>query len=156
MRTDGRSDITEVIVAFRNLAKAPKSISLYRLTWNMIHDNKNHKYAQLISTPICNEYVGYISGCCRQCLLSKSTKQWVVLTDRLKKKQLVKHSKIFYKFKGVPIISNGPGSSVGTATEYGLDGPGSNPSWDEIFRPSRTALGPTHPPVKWVPGLFRW
>ena len=37
----------------------------------------------------------------------------------------------------------GPGSSVGTVTDYGLDGPGSNPGGDEIFRPSRTALGPT-------------
>ena len=39
-------------------------------------------------------------------------------------------------------------SSVGIATEYGLDGPGSNPGGDEIFRPSREALGPTMPPVK--------
>jgi len=30
----------------------------------------------------------------------------------------------------------GPGSSVGTATDYGLDGPRSNPGGDEIFRPS--------------------
>ena len=35
-------------------------------------------------------------------------------------------------------------------TDYGLDGPGSNPGGDEIFCPSRPALGPTHPPVQWV------
>jgi len=50
---------------------------------------------------------------------------------------------------------NGPGSSVGKATDYGLDGPGSNPSGDEIFRPSRPALEPTQPPVHWVAGLSR-
>ena len=49
----------------------------------------------------------------------------------------------------------GPGSSVGIATDYGLDDPGSNPGGDEIFRPSKQALGPTQPPVKWVPDLSR-
>ena len=47
------------------------------------------------------------------------------------------------------------GSSVGIATEYGLYGPGSNPGGDEIFRPSRPALGPTQPPVQWAPDLYR-
>ena len=50
---------------------------------------------------------------------------------------------------------SGPGSSVGMATDYGLDGPGSNPGGHEIFRPSRPVLGPTQPPVKWVPVLSR-
>ena len=43
----------------------------------------------------------------------------------------------------------GPGSSVGIATDYGLDGPGIESRWGEIFRPSRPALGPIHPPVQW-------
>ena len=47
----------------------------------------------------------------------------------------------------------GPGSSVGIATGYGLDGQGSNPGEEEIFRLSRPALGPTQPPVQWLSGL---
>ena len=47
----------------------------------------------------------------------------------------------------------GPGSSGSIATEYGLDGPASNPGADEIFFPSRPALELTQPPVKWVSGL---
>jgi len=53
------------------------------------------------------------------------------------------------------VYSTGTDSSVGIATDYGLDGPGLNPGRDEIFRPSTPALGPTQPPVKWVLGLSR-
>ena len=50
----------------------------------------------------------------------------------------------------------GPGSSVGIATELPvLDGLGSNPAGDGIFRPSRPALGPTQPSVKQVLALSR-
>jgi len=41
-------------------------------------------------------------------------------------------------------VVGGAGSSVGIATGYGLDGAGSNPGGDGIFRPSRPALG-TYP-----------
>jgi len=57
-------------------------------------------------------------------------------------------------FKG-RYVTYGPGSSVGIATDYGMDGPGSNPGGDEIFLPSRPVLRPTQAPVKWVPGLSR-
>ena len=42
-----------------------------------------------------------------------------------------------------------------SATDYGLDSAGSNPGGDEIYRPSRPALGPTQPPLQWIPGLSR-
>ena len=38
---------------------------------------------------------------------------------------------------------------------YGLEGPGSNPGGDEIFRSPRPALGPTQSLLQWVPGLSR-
>jgi len=61
----------------------------------------------------------------------------------------------FPEFRMCIQTKRGPGSSVGIATDYRLDGPGSNPGGDDIFRPSRPALGPNQPPAQWVPGLSR-
>jgi len=49
----------------------------------------------------------------------------------------------------------GAGSSVGIATEIRTGQSGIESRWDEIFCPSRPALGPTQSPVQWVPGLSR-
>jgi hypothetical protein len=53
--------------------------------------------------------------------------------------------------------NNGSGSSVGIATDCGLDGPRIESRWGrDLSHLSRPALGPTQPPVQWVPGLSRW
>jgi hypothetical protein len=50
----------------------------------------------------------------------------------------------------------GPGSSVDTATGYGLDGPGIESWWVRDFpHLSRPALCPTQPPVQQGPDLSR-
>jgi len=47
-------------------------------------------------------------------------------------------------FQGILMIIIGRGSSVGTATRYGLDGPGIESRWGRDFpHPSRPALEPT-------------
>jgi hypothetical protein len=45
-------------------------------------------------------------------------------------------------------------SSVGIATGYGLDGPGSNPGGVRLSAPVQPDTGPTQPCIQWVPGVF--
>jgi hypothetical protein len=53
-------------------------------------------------------------------------------------------------------IKGGPGSSVGIAVGYGLDGPVIESRWVGDFpHLSRPALGPIQPPIQRVPGVSR-
>ena len=47
-------------------------------------------------------------------------------------------------------------SSAGIATDYGLDGPGSNPGGDEIFPPVQTGRGAHPASCKTVTESFPW
>jgi len=50
----------------------------------------------------------------------------------------------------------GRDSAVDVATRYGMDGPGIESRWKPDFpHLSRSALGPTQPPVQRVQGLHR-
>jgi len=70
---------------------------------------------------------------------------------RLKSKKLSLRGNVCYN---VLLLTCGPGSVVGIATGYGLDGLRIESRWGRDFpHLFRAALGPTQPNVQWVPGL---
>jgi hypothetical protein len=61
---------------------------------------------------------------------------------------VVKRRMAYFLMNCIGWSGRGPGSSVGIAAGYGLHGPGIESQWGP-------ALGPTQPPVQWVPALSR-
>jgi hypothetical protein len=92
------------------------------------------KQLNIFKMKVCRRILGPVYG--------NGKENWRILTD-----------KEIYVMVTNP---NGPGSSVGIATGYGLDGPGIESRLGQDFsHTSRPTLGPIHPPVQWVPGLSR-
>jgi hypothetical protein len=96
-----------------------------------------------------------VSSVCRSVTLianimnpsTRSVRMWIFPTCPVSRTR----KSVFTSFPGV---WSGPGSSVGIATGYGLDGPGIESRWGRDFSHTpRTVLGPTQPPVQWVPGI---
>jgi len=69
---------------------------------------------------------------------------------------IVTMTEVMLDFVLYPTIQSGPGSSVGIANGYGLDGPGIESWWGrDIPHLSRPVLGPKLLPVQWIPGFPR-
>jgi hypothetical protein len=87
-------------------------------------------------------------------IIEEQVVYYVVRTDSLNVSQI--HVRLERVKMLVMFVCVGRDSSVGIATRYGLDGPRIESRWGRDFsQPPRQALGPTQPPVQWVPGIFR-
>jgi hypothetical protein len=90
------------------------------------------------------------------CLLMSSLLKYISIFQKLHNLVLSSIyrpvSRIFFLHSN----QKGRDSSVGIATCYGLDGPGIGSGWGRDFPHSSTpVMGPSQPPIVWVPGLSR-
>ena len=122
----------------------------------------NNLYSALFSDIFCSS----IRPCCRTTYMYKVVQIWPGLCVCKQVTVCPGHiwTTLYYtalrvmckfQFREDTLKLVGRYSSVGIATRYGRDGPGieSRLGWD-FPHPSRPAVGPTQPPIQWVPDPF--
>jgi hypothetical protein len=73
---------------------------------------------------------------------------------KVEQTEIILSSKMYFANSRNYVTYWARGSSVGIATRYGLEDPGSNTAGARFSVTIQTAFGPTQPPLQWVPGLF--
>ena len=137
MRTDRRTDMKKLTVAFRNFAKAPK----YRLYFPLFKSNLLH---HKLSPSVFSYTVALVSGFSRDCVQPKFTRTSEHSLGTFREEHLVFIS-------SSPLIINALTLTMGRVSAVGS---GTESRWRRDFpRPSRQVQRPNQTPIQREPGL---
>jgi hypothetical protein len=157
---DGRTDMTKPAVAFRSFADPPKNDGqlcnarrIVRLRVEQLYSHRAFLVEFYVRIGIHIETCLPVQFSLNRAKIATLPEDqlWLpkfLLLPLSTKVAFVPVIAVFTIISMVTLIMSGPGSSVGIATGYGLDGREIESQWGRDFSHlSRPALGPTQPPV---------